>query len=246
MPSMSPDIPSLIFRCPQCGTYSDDPIKSFTLAGFAPAPQSEFFLFGCLCDTCETRFDLARLDDPVVIEEMKRGAHGQINQALLKRCHNAVNEVVLRKESEAGSPGGRIIEDKGSLEAEFEFLNSNENPNFERRQPIIPMEALALARGLRTAANQCPERIFQCSIGPLSFVLSVDQMGETSLTLAMHLSISRIDGGEPSTNLAIGVALTLFFSMEELRGDKGNIYEQPSLRLAGKEVKHYYIPWPIG
>ncbi|MBI2996893.1 MAG: hypothetical protein HYY46_00330 [Deltaproteobacteria bacterium] len=175
---------------------------------------------------------------PVLVEQFKKGLHDVPDQAVLEQYQNAVEQILALPGVEVQVPGGQINELKGSVEADLEFLNVEENPNFEKRAPIIPMEALALARGMRKAAIESPQRIFSCSIGPLSLALSLDQVGETSPpSYAMHLSVRNMIAGDFPTDLQLMFALYLFLAMEELN----RIYGTPPQFIKG--VIHCYVPW---
>lgn len=230
-----------IFRCPECGAYSDDPDNLFDLNGFAPIPESDYILWECYCRSCKIKFDVAYLTYGTVVEQVEKASFGKSSQALLERYQNAVKQIAAIRGLEERAEDGRIIEIKALLEANLGFLNGAEIPNFERRVPIIPMEALAVARGVRMATLQSPGRILGCAIGPLNFVLSLVQVGEANSYYAVHLSISNGMTGDSLTNLQLGVALSLFFSIEECR----HLREAPSPKLVNG-VKHYFLPWAIG
>jgi hypothetical protein len=230
---------SIIARCPKCDTLTNDPVKAFDLNGLAVAPESEFVLWEIVCHTCELPFDVAVWTPPGIVEEAVKGEYGDFNHSLLERYHNKINEIAAFKGSEEVGGEGLICECKGdSSDTDLEFLDLEKHPDFTNRAPIVPMEALALARGMRMAMVQCPERMFRCTIGPFNFVLSLEQVGEASPSYAMHFSISNRIAGDLLTDRQINFALALFFSAREYI----NLSEEPSLNLAGKEVKHYFIP----
>ncbi len=236
---------NFVVRCPECGSYSDDPDTLFSLSnGFVPAPERDFILGEVLCHTCDISFDVARLVDPRDLEKILEeiGAAGSVeggfNQKLLERYQNAVNDIETLKGPEERTEDGRTRENKGQAEADFEFLNMEDNPDFEKRAPIIPMDTLALARGVRLAITRSPDRVFCCTIGPFTLVLSLEQLGEVRPSYAMHVSICNRITRERLTDPQVNFLISLFFGLK----DSDELYEHPP--LIGKDVEHYYIPWP--
>ncbi len=232
---------SFVARCPKCGTYSDHPDKTFFLNGCALASEGDFVLWEMICQACDISFDVAVTIGPDGSESIDKAIseEGSFNQELLERYKTAVNDVATLAGFEQDSQDGRIAENKGHADADFEFLNLEYNLDFKERAPIIPMDVLTLARGVRMAVAQSPERIFGCTIGPYTLVLSLDQLGEAKPAYAMHVSISNRITGErltdPQVNFLIGLILGYM--------DSYDLHEVPPTIV--KEVEHYYIPWSI-
>jgi hypothetical protein len=230
----------LIFNCPQCGAYSNDPVKRFDIRdAIAIAPESAYVLLQCFCCTCDLEFDVARWT-PALGKDSAKGSGGGAEQSLLERFHNAVNQAATSNGEAMGKAAdGRIMERKGSLDADIEFLNMETNPNFEKREPIIPMPVLALARGIRMAAFQIPDRLFLCRIGRLRLVLSLDQDGDGRPCHLMHLSVSDLTFGNIPTNGEVCFAASLFLSEKESE----KMYEVPPNKL--QHVRHLVVPLTI-
>ena len=97
-----------------------------------------FILGEVLCHSCDISCDVARLVDPRDLDKIlgEIGATGSevggFNQSLLERYQNAVNDIATLKGPEERSEDGRIRENKGQAETEFEFLNMEDNPDFEK------------------------------------------------------------------------------------------------------------------
>lgn len=236
---------NFVVRCPECRSYSDNPDTLFSLnSGFVPAPERDFILGEVLCHACDISFDVARLVDPRDLEKILEeigpagSEEGGFNQKLLERYQNAVNDIATLKGPKERTEDGRIRENKGQAEIDFEFLNMEDNPDFEKRAPIIPMNTLALARGVRLAITRSPDRVFCCTIGPFTLVLSLEQLGEVRPSYAMHVSICNRITRERLTDPQVNFLISLFFGLE----DSDELYEHPP--LIGKDVEHYYIPWP--
>lgn len=226
---------SFIFRCPTCRIRSDDPIKRFDIGGFAQALDVDYVLWECTCHSCKITFDVARWvssSNPLTDEE-------DFDQRLLQRYRSAV-DMLAAMPGEERSMGGRTVEFKGSVEIETEFLNFQENRDFRKRQPIIPVDALALARGMRKAATNSPGRVFGCIIGPFDLVISLDQDNEKTYPSSdMHLAISNSSTTAPLTNAQLNFAISLFIG----NGELSRISPRPS--MFRKEEVHYYLPWQV-
>ncbi|MCZ6451802.1 MAG: hypothetical protein O6918_13205, partial [Deltaproteobacteria bacterium] len=219
---------NFVVHCPECGSYSDDPATLFSLNnGFVPTPERDFILGEVLCHTCDISFDVARLVDPRNLEKILEeiGAAGSekggFNQNLLERYQTAVNDIATLKGPKERTEDGRIRENKGLAKIDVAFLNMEDNPDFKKRAPIISMDTLALARGVRLAITWFPDRVFCCTIGPFTLVLSLEQLGEVRPSYAMHVSICNRISRERLTNPQVNFLISLFFGLE----DSDELYE---------------------
>lgn len=226
---------SFIVRCPTCLTRSDDPIKRFDIGGFCQVPDVDYVLWECTCHSCAVNFDVARwttTSNLLTDEE-------EFDQRLLLRYRSAIEKFALMP-GEERSMGGRPVEFKGTLEIETEFLNIEENKDFRKGQPIIPIEGLTLARGMRKAAIHSPGRAFGCTIGPFDLVISLDQDNEkTDRSFVMHLEMSNRSTRDPLTNPQLNFAISLFIGKGELSRISTGPY------MFRKEEVHYYVPWQV-
>jgi hypothetical protein len=198
-------------------------------------PHSEYVLLGCFCSTCKQYFDVACWE-PIVTDTYTAGNYGELDRSLIDRYHNALNTVVSSSE-EMHLFDGAPLEIKGSSDANLEFLDEERNPAFKRKLPIIPMEALALARGLRLAAMQSMRGIFQGTIGPLELFFSIDALDPGNQTYQSRLSV-RHRGRRLLTDLRFRFAVSLCFGLDEL----GVSTEIPPKDLP--YARHLLVPFP--
>jgi hypothetical protein len=226
--------PTLVVLCPHCGANSHSP----TLIAnnrFMRVPHSEYVLLGCFCSTCKKYFDVACWE-PVPTDTYTAGSYGELDRSLIDHYHNAVSTVVSTS-GEMYLFDGALLEIKRSSDANLEFLDEERNPAFKRKLPIIPMEALALARGLRLAAMRSLHGIFKGTIGPLELFFSIDALDGSHQTYRSRLSIHH-KGRRPLTELHFRFAVSLCFGLDELDGSPEIASEDlPSTR-------HLLVPFP--
>ena len=143
---------------------------------------------------------------------------------------------------------GTPVEFKGSIDIEAEVLNFEENEDFRKKQIIIPIEALALARGIRKTAVNSPGRAFACTVGPLGLIIRLDlEVNKYNLNFpqAMHLRITDHVTGAPVTGAKLNFGISLVFAYEGFQAwpwFHGERFTQCGTNDDWAEV---HVPWRI-
>jgi hypothetical protein len=224
-----------LVRCSQCGVGANETAGITEAQRFIQVPQSEYALLECFCHNCNRYFDMACwVPDPRALSKhFERDAR---DPSLLQRYRNAVWKAASSRTDICIFDGG-FLEIKGSITADLEFLDENAKPRLRTNLPVIPMQALALARGLRMALMRSPDRLLRATIGSLDLFLSMAEPGSEIGSYGMSLSV--FDGQRtPVSNLGFNFAISLFFAVEE--SDYGN--EVPSTEL--RHMRHFLVPLP--
>ena len=236
---------SLVVRCPSCLTQSDvpDPDNVFDLVGLRLAPDSDYLLWECKCGGCKRIFEgAARNSIPIDQTDVD-----SFDQQLLERYTNAIDKFASMP-GEDKTIDGRPVEFKGSIDVEAEVLNFEENEDFRKKQIIIPIEALALARGIRKTAVNSPGRAFACTVGPLGLIIRLDlEVNKYNLNFpqAMHLRITDHVTGAPVTGAKLNFGISLVFAYEGFQAwpwFHGERFTQCGTNDDWAEV---HVPWRI-
>ncbi|MGH7843953.1 MAG: hypothetical protein ACREQW_02110 [Candidatus Binatia bacterium] len=172
---------------------------------FIKVPQSEYILFTGLCQICQESCDLAYWmpNSPQVIND---GDYVEFDKSLGQRYSRALTEVVSSSGETYICDAG-MFEIKGSVEVDLGFLDR------KPELPIIPLAALALARGVREAAMQDHSQFFSCSLGPLNLSLGLT---EVDPSYGMQLSVFERGGSASVSDVQLRFATSLVFSLNEI------------------------------
>lgn len=205
--------PNFFIQCPHCRVQLCQFATVIEGKKFIKVPHSEYVLFTPLCHTCQESSDLAcwMPSSPQLINDV------DFDKSLGQRYTRAVTEVVSSSGETYICDAG-MFEIKGLVEVNLEFLETN--PEL----PIIPLAALALARGVRQAAMKNYSQFFSCSLGPLNLSLGVT---EVEPSYGMQLSVFKRGASGPVSDLQLRFATSLVFTLGELNQS----YEIPSGRV---------------
>ncbi|HWP58298.1 MAG TPA: hypothetical protein VNL14_10450 [Candidatus Acidoferrales bacterium] len=211
--------------CARCGAYLDELRAVLNERRFVKVPRSEYILFSATCTRCQNSFALACRIAEDVPEDREEHVPGLLD-ALRRRYQTAVDEVVLTPGETFLCDGG-MFENKGRCLLDPGFLDHAADSS---KPPVIPMEALALARGLRRAALEDRTQAFCASVGELNLSVAVTEDGASP---SLQLSVFDRGASEPLDEWQFRFAASLVFAAEETK--KGH-------RLSCGRVREILVP----